>query len=146
VAVDAHRARQRAELRARAHQLDAERQIRRGQPVGRAGADRDVAIVEPGRQLRDADPGDLLAELGDAVLERRGREPDRQRAQPGAPALEPLGRRGARIGAEVADLELELVDGDEPDGQVTEHEPADASLGMEAERQAPRGGGSPGKH
>ena len=146
VAVHPDGAGQRAEVGACAHQLDVERQVGGGQPVGRARAHRHVAVAQPGRQLGDADAGERLPDLRDALVEGLLRDPHREAAQPGAPALEPLGRRGARIGAEIADLELQLVDGDQAHRQVAEREPADPPQLLEVKRQAPRGDRSSLEH
>ena len=47
------------------------------------------------------------------------------------------------IGAEIGDLELEPLDAQRADREVGEHEPADARLGVERERQPACTGGAP---
>ena len=64
-------------------------------------------------------------------------------AEPRAPALKAFGRCATWIGAEVTDLELELLDPNRPDREVREREPPHALLRVERERQpAYTGGGA----
>ena len=142
VAVDPDRARHRAELGPGVDQLDVEREVGRGETIGGPGADRDVAIVEPGGELGQPRPRQLPGDLDDPRIERGLRDPHGQAAQPRPPALEPLRRGGAGIGAELGDLELELVDPDRSDRQIGEREAADTSVGVEVEGQPARRGES----
>jgi len=146
VTVHADVRRERAQVRAGVDELDAERQVGRGEPVGGAPAHRDVAVGDPRRDLREPEPGQLPADVLDALLDRVRAQPDREAAQPRAPALEPLGGRLPGIGAEVGDLELEALDHERPDRQLRERELAHAAARLEAERQAARARACPLEH
>ena len=82
----------------------------------------------------------------DARLELRGGHAKRDRPHPRAAALELLGDRVARIGAEVGDFELEPIDEQGTDGQVRKRQAAKAPKRFEAERQSPRAGAVPLEH
>src|SRR5512139_2076567 len=110
--VDANVAGERTQLDARGDEVYAERHVGRGQPVGGARANRDVAVVQARLQLRDAEARERTANRIDALIERGAADPRRQCTQPRAPALKPLRVRRAWIGAEVGDLELEALDVD----------------------------------
>jgi len=141
VAVHADVARDRAHVRAGADEVDTKRQLGGGEPVGDARAHRHEAVAEPRHDLREAERAEVAADLIDARVDRGGGCADRERAQPRAPALEPLGDSRARIGAEVGDVERESLDRHQPDRKIREHEPADAGVSVERERQPPRSGG-----
>jgi hypothetical protein len=144
--VHADRAGQRAQLRARRHQLDVKRQLRGREAIRRARAHRDVAVVQPRGELGHSEPCELLAQLSDPLVDRRLRDPHGEAAQPGAPALESLCYGDPGIRSELAHFELELVDRDEPDRQLGQHEASDTSMRLEMKRQAPRCGGSSLEH
>ena len=139
VAVHADVARERAQVRAGVRELDAERDVGGREPVGGARAHRDEAVGEPRGDLRDAEPGEVSARLRDALVERRGRDAHRERPQPRAPPLVTLCLTGARIGAELGDLELEPLDDHRPGDDVAELEPRRPTERVERERQAARG-------
>ena len=138
MAVDADVARERAEMSAGVRDLDPERDVGGGEPIGGACADRDIAIAQPRADLRDAEPGEMAARSLDARIERRGRCAYREHAQAGAAALIALRLARPRVGAEVGDIELEALDVKRPGLQIDEREPAHATEGVKRERQTPR--------
>ena len=120
VTVHTDRARERTQVRTRADELDPEAEIGGGEPVGGARPDGDEAVIDPRAELCDAEPGEVLADVLDPLVERGGRQPHGQGTQPRPLALEPLGDLRAGVRAELGDLELELLDHERADRQSHE--------------------------
>src|SRR5690606_29017648 len=143
MAVHADVAGERAQVRAGVDDVNPQRDVGGGEAIGGAGAYRDVAVAEPGAHLGDAEPGELAANVCEALVERGRGDARVEHAHPRAPALEALGRRRAWIGAELGNLELEAKDVDGTDASIDEREPSHAALCVERERQpAYTGGGA----